>query len=213
MPFFQLLGYDVFNPNEFTPEYIADVGIKKGEKVMLKGSSGSGKSTICNLLQRNLTSDTGKILIGKKNIRDYSLKTIKNNICYVGQKEKIFSDTIKNNILFYEEETDLFAKVCEVCSLEDIVQNKKFRYDYGIADDNNLSGGEKQRIILARSLMSKASILVLDEALSETDYELEKQIINNIKKAFPEKTLIYVSHKKVEDLFERIINIENGAYI
>ncbi len=181
--------------------------IKKGEKIMLKGPSGSGKSTICNLLQRNINPDEGKILIGKKNLLDYSLKTVKNNICYVGQKEKIFSDTIKQNILFYNDLNDTFDKVCEVCAIEDIVKNKRFRYDSGIDNDSNLSGGEKQRIILARSLLSDSNILVLDEALSETDYELEKQIINSIKKTFPYKTLIYVSHKNLDDMFERVIDI------
>ncbi len=184
--------------------------IKKGEKVMLKGKSGSGKSTICNLLQKNITPDEGEILIGKKNLKDYSLKTIKNNICYVGQKEKIFSDTIKNNILFYKNQTALFDKVCEVCAIEDIVKNKQFRYEYGIDNDSNLSGGEKQRIILARALMNDSNILVLDEALSETDYYLEKQIINNIKNCFPHKTLIYVSHKNLDNMFERVININNA---
>ncbi len=187
------------------------IKIKRGEKVMLKGKSGSGKSTICNLLQKNITPDEGEILIGKKNLKDYSLKTIKNNICYVGQKERIFSDTIKNNILFYKSPNDLFEKVCQACAIEDIVKNKQFRYDSGIDNDSNLSGGEKQRIILARALMNDCNILVLDEALSETDYYLEKQIINNIKNLFPNKTLIYVSHKKLDNMFERVIDINNEA--
>lgn len=183
--------------------------IKKGEKVMIKGHSGSGKSTVCNLLQKKYEASKGKILINNKNILDYSNRTIHENIVYVGQKENLYTDTIKNNILFYQKDSKIFDKVCRICKLENIVCKKAFRYDFGIDNNaNNISGGEKQRIILARALLNDSKILILDEALSETDYNLEKEIILNIMKEFPHKTLIYVSHKKHDNLFDRIIPLE-----
>jgi len=198
-----------FTYNEYK-EIINDLTlvIKKSEKVMLKGASGSGKSTLCQLLQRNFNPTSGSILINGKNILDYSIATIRKNITYVGQKEKLYTDTILNNILFYKEKGGLFDKVCEVCCIDDIVSKKAFRYDSLIENGQiNLSGGEKQRIILARALLDDSKILILDEALSETDYNLERTIIQNIKREFSDKTLIYVSHKKQDDLFDRVINI------
>ena len=183
--------------------------IRQSEKVMIKGKSGSGKSTICNLLERMYEPDSGKILIGNKNISDYSLSTIRESITYVGQKEKLYSDTIKNNIFLGKECTKDFDKVCSICLIEDIVNKKKFRYDFGIDNNTtNLSGGEKQRIILARALLKNSKILILDEALSELDFNLEKQIIKNLLNNFPDKTIIYVTHKKHDNLFKKIINFE-----
>lgn len=186
--------------------------IKMGEKVMIKGHSGCGKSTICSLLQKKYEPSKGYIMINHKNIQDYSNRTIHENILYVGQKENLYTDTIKNNILFYRKDSKLFDKVCKVCKLDDIVSKKTFRYDFGIDNNaNNISGGEKQRIILARALMSESKILILDEALSETDYQLEKEIILNIMMEFPMKTLIYISHKKHDNLFDRVIPLVNGG--
>jgi ATP-binding cassette subfamily B protein len=192
-----------------------NLNIKCGEKLLIKGKSGSGKSTICNLLTRFYNPLKGSIYIANKNILDYNINTIRNNIVYVGQKEKLYSDTIKNNILFGNSKTLDFDKVCKVCLIEDIVNKKQFRYDFGI-DNNfaNLSGGEKQRIILARALLQNKKIIILDEALSELDYNLERRIIDNIKKEYKESTIIYISHKNQDDLFDRVINFEevNGVY-
>ena len=184
--------------------------IKKGEKIMLKGVSGCGKSTLCQLLQRIYSPLKGTIVIGDKNILDYSLLTLRKNIVYVGQKENLYTDTIKNNIIFYEENLADFDKVCRICLIDQIVDKKPFRYDFGI-DNNfaNVSGGEKQRIVLARALLRGGDILVLDEALSELDFKSEEKIINNIKKEYPEKTLIYISHKKQESLFDRVITMRS----
>ena len=182
--------------------------IKQNEKVMIKGQSGKGKSTLCKLLNRSLELNNGSILIGEKNINDYSLKTIRNNIIYVGQKEFLYTDTIKNNIMFYNDDLEKFDKVCKICLIDEIVEKRKFRYDFGVCNDSsNISGGEKQRIILARGLMNNFEVLILDEALSETDYEMEAKIIKNILKSYPDKTILYISHKKQDNLFERVIEI------
>ncbi len=182
--------------------------IKENEKVLVKGNSGCGKSTLCKLINRSIEPTKGNIYINGICLNDYSLRTIRDNIIYVGQKEKIFTGTIKDNIMLNQNDEIKFQKICKICLIDLIVNKRKFRYNFGISNDSiNISGGEKQRIILARALMKDSKILVLDEALSETDYFMEKTIINNIIKNFPYKTLIYVSHKKIDNLFERAINI------
>lgn len=183
--------------------------IKKGEKIAIRGHSGCGKSTICKLLQKMYEPLSGNITIGDKNLKDYNVSTIRKNIIYVGQKENLFSDTIKNNIVFYNNEIKNFEKVCRVCLVDKIVDTKQFRYDFGI-DTNyaNISGGEKQRIVLARALLSGGDVLILDEALSELDMKTERKIIENIKRNFPYKTIIYVTHKNHDKLFDRVITME-----
>lgn len=182
--------------------------INVGEKVMLKGISGSGKSSICKMLIKNYFPNSGEILINNYNLNDYSNATIKDNIIYVGQNENLYTDTIKNNIIFNYNNISNFNKVCKICMIDSIVNKRKFRYESGISNDSlNISGGEKQRIILARALLRNSKILILDEALSETDYYTERQILKNIMNEYPNKTLIYVSHKKLDDLFKKIINV------
>ena len=184
--------------------------IHQGEKIIINGPSGSGKSTLCKMLTKEIEPRTGNVTIGGKNIVDYSLSTIRNNITYVGQKEKLFTDTIKNNIQFYRSNDVLFDKVCKLCFVDEIANKKPLRYESGISNDAvNISGGEKQRIVLARALLNSSKILILDEALSEVDYNLETRIINNIVKEYPDKTLIFISHKKHNDLFKRVVEVGN----
>lgn len=185
------------------------MNIKSGDKVLLSGPSGSGKSTICKLIYRHLDGYKGIIDLDKANEKDYSLDSIRENILYVGQNEFLFTGTIKENVICYRNISDEeFLNVCKICRLEEIVSKRPFRYDTVInATINNLSGGEKQRIILARALLKKSKILILDEALSEVNITLEKDILKDIFKYYKSETLIYVTHKNVDDMFEKIIRM------
>ena len=186
------------------------INIKSNSKVFLKGTSGSGKSTICKLLNCIYNDYKGNILIGGVSISDYSLNTIRKNINYISQNENIYSDTIRNNILYFRDiEFSEFNKVCKICKLEHLVSKRPLRYESLITPDtSNLSGGEKQRIILARALLKNSKILIIDEALSEVDYDLEKEIIKDILYFYQDKTIIYISHKDHEALFDNVINLE-----
>lgn len=186
--------------------------IKKNSCTLLTGDSGCGKSSLLKCLTIHDTYQ-GEITISNINIKDYSLTTLRKNIIYVGQNEKIFSDTLYNNIVFHRNVSiNKFYKVCEICKIDTIIKNKSLRYMSYIDDDlSTLSGGERQRIILARALICDADVLLLDEALSEVDYELEINIINNIKKSFSNKTIVYVSHKDVKHCFENIICLNKGG--
>lgn len=183
--------------------------IRKSEKVLINGPSGSGKSTLCQLLCGFDANYKGIIKLNNTSEQDYCLYAIKEHITYVGQNERLFSGTIKDNICCYRNiEEKAFLDIARICHLEDIVKSRPNRYQTFInASINNLSGGEKQRITLARALLKKANIIILDEALSEVNLELEKEIIRNIKEYFKEEIIIYVSHKNVESEFEKIINL------
>lgn len=183
--------------------------IKQNSCVMIKGNSGIGKSTFCKLLNRTYDYNGGDIKIGNINIKDYNLSTIRKNILYLSQNEFLFDDTIKNNIILDSKyNVNKFNHVCKICHIENIVKNKPLRYETIINKDfANLSGGEKQRIILARALYRDFKILILDEALSEVNSELEKDIILNLKHFLSNKTLIYVTHKDHTKYFDDVLVI------
>ncbi len=184
--------------------------IKKNNFVLLKGKSGSGKSTLCQIISRHLETNSTNIKIGSISIKDYSLKSIRKNITYVGQKESLLQDSIRNNIILDRNiKEEYFKKVIDICEIEDIISNKPLRYETEVLKDAiNLSGGEKQRIILARAILNDFNILILDEALSEVNSSLEETILKKLRKEFKNKTIIYVSHKTYNDIFDEVIDFE-----
>ena len=187
-----------------------NLNINEGQFVLLQGASGSGKSTLCSILNKYITDYSGDILFGTMNYKDLSIKTIRDNIVYVGQNENIFTGSIKENITFGHEVSDLeFKKVCNICKVDDIAYKKTFRYESLIgSDEGNVSGGEKQRIILARAVLKDFNVLILDEALSEVDIKLELEILKNIRDNYKDKTIIYISHKKYPNVFDKVISME-----
>jgi len=184
--------------------------IKEGMHVLLNGSSGCGKSTICKIIYKENIINEGKVYIDNKNINDLNINTIRNNILYISQNEKLFTGSIKENICIDRKiDDDDFFEICKICELDEIVDKKSMRYESLIEPSlNNISGGEKQRIILARGLLKNANIIILDEALSEVDNKLERKIIKNIREFFKTKTIIYISHKNQTKYFDDVINLE-----
>lgn len=176
--------------------------VKEKEHIFLDGKSGSGKSTICKILRQELENYEGTILFSKRNILDYPVEQIRKTILYLSQNEHIVCGTIKDNILYGKKETERFYEVLDICELESIVSKKPLRYDTYISEDY-LSGGEKQRILLARTLYCEGNIYIFDEALSEVEDILEKKIIKNIRKFLKDKSIIYISHRKNHKEFER----------
>ncbi len=182
--------------------------INKNEKVLIKGPSGSGKSTLCQIMNKTLNNYQGLITIDNINIKDYSLKTIKKNIRYVSQKERLFTDTIENNITLKNKysKKDLY-KVIDITKVREIIDQKVLRLNTILLDSgSNLSGGERQRLILARAIIDKPPILILDESLSEVDEILEKQILSDLSTYLSNTTIIYVSHHQTIPNY-RIINL------
>lgn len=205
-----MLGKVLLSHNQlYNPFVNINKKISTNSLVLIKGPSGSGKSTLCQIISRLIDSKNSDVKINGVNVNDYSLETIRKNIIYVGQKEFLIQETIRNNIRLYRDvDEEEFNRVVKICHIEEIVSKKPLRYETFLMKDSlNLSGGEKQRIILARALLSKSKILILDEALSEVNEDLEIEIINDLKKYFNDKTIIYVSHKQHDKYFDDVIDL------
>lgn len=183
--------------------------IKMGDFVLIKGPSGCGKSTLCNILVKNIEDYKGSIYIGGINLKNVSLNTIRNNILYINQNESLKTGTIYENIVMQRNvELETLERVIDLCEVNKILDNKPLGLDTLINnDDSTISGGEKERIILARGLLNDFKILILDEALSEIDIDMELNILSNIKKHFKDKTIIFISHKKYKKIFDKEINL------
>ena len=193
-------SYDYYN----FPLKHFNLCIKKANKVLIMGKSGCGKSTILKLIYRIINPNEGDILIDNINIKDYDLNTIRENITYVSQDEKLFNGTIKENIVIDRNiNPKELNNILALCQVNDILDKRKLRLDsYIIEEGNNLSGGEKARLILARALLRKSNIILLDESLNTIEENDANKIINNINKFFKDKTIIYVSHFKPDYKFD-----------
>ena len=187
-------SYDFFN----YPLSNYSLNIKKGNKVLIMGKSGCGKSTILKLIYRIIKPNKGKILINNINILDYDLYTLRNNIAYVSQEEKLFNGTIKDNITMgLNISINKLNRIIKMTQLDDILDKRNLRLESFILEEgNNFSGGEKARIILARALIRNSSIILLDEAFSQIEESDANEIINNLNNYYKDKTIIYVSHFK-----------------
>lgn len=203
-----------YSPNNV--DYIfnnVSFNIKKGSKFLLYGSSGNGKSTIMKILLKYLREYKGNILINNINLKDINSNIISNSFTYISQNNYINNDTLKNNIIYYRDiSTNEYEKVINICNLETLRSRSILRDNYIIEDNGfNISGGEKQKIILARSLLKNSNYIVLDEALSEVSFDEEKEIIGKIFDTFKDKTIIYISHKKeIIDLFNEKYKLERS---
>ncbi len=175
-----------------------NLNIEESTKLLLYGESGVGKSTLVKILLKYVDNYEGEIYINNFNLKDISSESIKNSFTYVSQKETLFADTLENNILLNRNITlNEYEEILKISKVEDIRNAKKFRNLFYIEENGfNLSGGERQKIILARALLKKSNFLILDEALSEVSFKEEVEIIKEIFKKFKDKTIIYISHKK-----------------
>ena len=207
---FKNLSYQVGNKLLFDK---LNLKIKRGEKILLSGPSGCGKSTLVKMLLRYIEVNYNNITIADIDINHYHLDNIRSNITYVTSNEYLFTDSLKNNICLYKDYklSDL-EKVTQVCMLSDILKNSISGYDTLIEENGfNFSNGERQRIILARSIIKKTSIYIFDEALGQIDINREKKILTNIFDYLKDKTVIVISHRfNNKKLFDRVLKIESG---
>ncbi len=200
-----------FSYNEY--QYvIKDISmqITQNSHVLFYGKSGCGKSTICKLLTKTITQTSGSIFIGKNNLADLTANVVRKYVTYLNQRSTLIKGTIKENIIMERPfHTSRFMEVCQICHLEEIVEKRPLRYETTItSQENNFSGGEKQRIILARTLYQDATIYLFDEPLSEVDEKLEKDIIIKMREFLKNKTIIYISHRNLKKLFDEVKQME-----
>ena len=172
--------------------------IEYGSKFLIYGKSGNGKSTLIKILLKYLDNYNGEIYFDNINLKDISNKNISFNFTYVSQYNYLVQDTIKNNIIYYRNVSDKkYNEIIKLCNLEKLIDSKKERNSFIIEDNGfNISGGERQKIILARCLLKKSNYIILDEALSEVGLDEEIEIMKRIFDIYKNKTIIYISHKK-----------------
>ena len=191
--------------------------IKKGQSVALVGSSGSGKTTIANLLNGFYNSDSGSISIDGMEISSITRESLYKNISIVTQESILFNDTIMNNIRIGDLDSideDIVNAAKEANAHEFILEQSE-KYDTNIGDyGGKLSGGQKQRLTIARAMLKSPSILILDEATSSLDSESEKKIQDAIDKLMLNKTSLIIAHKfSTIKKCDKIILIDKGRII
>jgi len=189
------------------------LSINDKDKVLILGSSGSGKSSLLKLLYKYYEVERNKIYINDYDINDFTLKDIRENITYISQNEVLYNDTIRNNIILDRNIDDKsFINVCNMLYVNEIIKDNILSYDYSLEENGaNISGGQRQRIILARALLKNSKIILIDEGLNEIDINLERKILKNIFAYYKDKTIIIVSHRLDNmDLYNKVINIEKG---
>lgn len=200
-----------FNDREYVLKNI-DLKIEKHSKVMVVGKSGSGKSTLFKLLMKYYNVSNNHVFINNIDINNYTKKIINQNILYVSQNEILFNDTLYNNLIFDNSDSSIILDISKMCCLDEIM-DKNLGFNMLIEENGfNLSGGEKQRIVLARTLLRHFDILIIDEGLNQVDINLERKILKNVFKYYQDKTIIVVSHRLDNlDLFDNLVEIEDGV--
>ena len=214
----QSINYSYFNSNIPT---LLDVNllIEKGDFITIKGDSGSGKSTLISIILNLVKPNKGIYLFNNERqiTEEYE---ISNLFSYVPQKIFISNNTIKENIIFYKNEKsvnyDLLDKVINISQLSELINS---RSDLSTSDSkgdnmNKISGGQAQRIGIARALYQDKPIMILDEGTSSLDEKNEKLIIDGIKKYFKDLTIVNISHKNSFDKYSnKIFSLKNNKII
>lgn len=189
--------------------------IEAGENVGIVGRTGSGKTTVADLILRTYNVPDGTVFIDGNDVNDVTIESVRKNAAYVPQDNFLFSDTIENNIAFASDEVS-FDAVVRSAKLADVNGNiAEFRDGYKTVLGERgvtVSGGQKQRISIARAMMKNAPVLILDDAVSAVDTETEKKILENLRLTRKGKTTILIAHRisTVKDM-DKIIYLEDGA--
>ena len=197
-------------------EVLSDVSFKinAGENVGIIGRTGSGKTTLVDLILRTYNVPDGTLFIDGKDVNEIPIKEVRAAAAYVPQDNFLFSDTIENNIAFATDNADLEG-VIEAAKMADVHENiDEFPEKYSSVLGERgvtVSGGQKQRISIARALMKNASILILDDSVSAVDVNTEKAILGNLRTMRKGKTTILIAHRisTVENM-DKIIYLEGG---
>ena len=191
--------------------------IHAGESVGLVGKTGSGKTTLVDLILRTYNVPDGTVFVDGRDVNSVSIRSVRENCAYVPQDNFLFSDTIENNIAFSAGDHDRNA-VIAAARLADVDSNiKEFQQGYGTVLGERgvtVSGGQKQRISIARALMKDAPILILDDSVSAVDTKTETTILSNLRASRAGKTTILIAHRiSTIERMDKILFIDDGKLI
>jgi thiol reductant ABC exporter, cydC subunit len=192
--------------------------LEQSQKIAILGKTGSGKSSLLQLLVRNYDANQGKLLLAEKPISAYSEETLRRQICFLTQRVHVFSDTLRQNLQFASADKISDEKMIEVLhqvGLSKLLEQEGKGLNLWLGDGGRpLSGGEQRRLGLARILLNNAPILLLDEPTEGLDRETERQILRLILQHAENKTLIMVTHRLSSiEQFDKICVIDNGRLI
>ena len=188
--------------------------IKSGETVGIIGGTGSSKTTLVNLISRLYDVNEGSILVAGVDVRDYDMTVLRDNVAVVLQKNVLFSGTIKENMRWGDKNAtdEDIVRVCKIAQADEFINNFKDKYDTYIEQGGtNVSGGQKQRLCIARALLKKPKVLILDDSTSAVDMHTDALLRKAFKYEIPSITKIIVAQRisSVEDA-DKIIVLDNG---
>ena len=192
--------------------------LEQGQKIAILGKTGSGKSSLLQLLVRNYDANQGELLLAEKPISSYSEETLRGQICFLTQRVHVFSDTLRQNLQFAsadEISDEQMIEVLHQVGLSKLLEQEGKGLNLWLGDGGRpLSGGEQRRLGLARILLNNAPILLLDEPTEGLDRETERQILRLILQHAENKTIIMVTHRLSSiEQFDKICVIDNGRLI
>mgnify|MGYP001324746346 FL=1 len=194
-----------------------NLSINKNETVAIVGKSGSGKTTIANLIPRFYNHSSGEILIDGTSINDFSLDHLRSQISIVNQSPSLFNDTISKNIAYGDDEIDVekLKESARLSGCSEFIENLPEGYESEIGDDGVLlSGGQRQRLAIARAFYKDSPIIILDEATSALDTESELIVQEALEKLITDRTTIVIAHRlsTIENA-SKIIVLDNGSIV
>ncbi|HEY6823907.1 MAG TPA: ATP-binding cassette domain-containing protein, partial [Steroidobacteraceae bacterium] len=188
--------------------------VAAGESLAIVGRSGSGKSTLVNLLPRFYDVRSGSVAVDGRDVREYELRSLREQIAVVSQDVVLFDDTIRNNIAFGRQVSDAAVeRAAEAAHILEFVRNQPGGLDALVGDRGMLlSGGQRQRIAIARALLKDAPILILDEATSALDTESERHIQAALAQLLRNRTTFVIAHRlSTVEQADRILVLNAGS--
>ena len=195
---------------------LADVNlhIKSGQTIGILGGTGASKSTLVNLIPRLYDTTEGAVYVGGVNVKDYDLETLRNKVAMVLQKNVLFSGTIKDNLRWGKEDAtdDEMLRVCKLACADDFIQTFPDKYDTYIEQGGtNVSGGQKQRLCIARALLKDPKVLILDDSTSAVDTKTDAMIRRSFREQIPNVTKIIIAQRvsSVQDA-DQIVVMDGG---